>query len=55
MPWIDEIDEVQELRDVLKQIRKEIDEGFIKPDEFNNKTKKDKDVRVQDKGSRKDS
>jgi hypothetical protein len=55
MPWINEIDEVQELRDVLEQIRKEIDEGFIKPDEFNNKKQKDKDVRVQDKGSRKHS
>jgi len=55
MPWIDEIDEVQELRDVLKQIRKEIDEGFINPDDLNNKKQKDKDVRVQDKGSRKNS
>tara|TARA_R100000664_G_C2756258_1_gene144123 strand:- start:2263 stop:2430 length:168 start_codon:yes stop_codon:yes gene_type:complete len=55
MPWIDEIDEVQDFKEVLKQIKKEMEEGFIKPDEFNNKKQKDKDVRVQDKGSRKHS
>jgi len=55
MPLINEIDEVQELKDVLKQIREEMEEGFIKPDSFNNKKQKDKYVRVQDQGSRKNS
>ena len=55
MPWINEIDEVQDFKEVLKQIKKEMEEGLIKPDSFNNKKQKDKDVRVQNQGSLKDS
>ena len=55
MPWINEIDEVQDFKEVLKQIKKEMEEGLIKPDSFNNKKQKDKDLRVQNQGSRKES
>ena len=55
MPLINEIDEVQDFKEVLKQIKKEMEKGFVKPDDFNNKNQKNKDVRIQNKRSRKDS